>query len=92
MEAILLATQLCAQNDWTGWQNGVNCDAYARPQWHLFMIILRASKWGTLKARETRDAQFMQKFTRFALIGLGPTRPLVCECPPPQIPVSQSPF
>ena len=46
-------------------------------QWCLFIIISRASKWGTLKkARETRDAQFLQKLvTLFALIGLGPARP-----------------
>ena len=47
---------------------------------------------GHSKARETRDAQLLQKVTRFALIGVGPARPRVCECPPPQIPVSQSPF
>ena len=47
---------------------------------------------GHSKARETRDAPFMQKFTRFALLDLGPAQLRVCECPPPQIPVSQSPF
>ena len=43
---------------------------------------------GHSKARETRDAQFMQKFVGFALIGVTPARPQVCKCPPPQIPVS----
>ena len=47
---------------------------------------------GHSKARETRDAQFLQKFTRFALITVTLARPRVCKCPPPQIPVSQSPF
>ena len=47
---------------------------------------------GHSKARETRDAQFLQKVTRFALIGVGPARPRPCKCPPLQIPVSQSPF
>ena len=37
-------------------------------------------------------AQFLQKFTRFALIAVTSARPRVCKCPPPQIPVSQSPF
>ena len=47
---------------------------------------------GHSKARETRDAQFLQKVAWFALIGAGPARPRPCKCPPPQIPVSQSPF
>ena len=47
---------------------------------------------GHSKGRETRDAQFLQKVTRFALTGVGPARPRPCKCPPPQIPVSQSPF
>ena len=32
--------------------------------------------------RETRDAQFLQKFTRFALIAVTSARPRVCKCPP----------
>ena len=63
------------------WTNGV------------YSSLFRAqASGGHSKARETRDAQLMQKFTRFALLGLGPAQPRVCECPPPQIPVSQSPF
>ena len=61
-------------------------------RWRLFIIISRESKWGTLKSAGTRDAQFLQKFTRFALIAVTSARPRVCKCPPPQIPVSQSPF
>ena len=47
---------------------------------------------GHSKTRETRDAQFLRKFTRFALIAVTSARPRACKCPPPQIPVSQSPF
>ena len=68
--------------------------------WHLNAIcngiyssLFRAqASGGHSKARETRDAEFMQKLIWFALIGLGRAQPRVCECPPPQIPVSQSPF
>ena len=59
----------------------------------LYSSLFRAqASGGHSKARETRDAQFMQKFTRFALLGLGPAQPRVCECPQPQIPVSQRNF
>ena len=37
---------------------------------------------GQSKARETRDAQFLQKCTRFALIAVTSTRLRVCKCPP----------
>ena len=30
MEAILAATQLYPENDWTGWQDGVNDDVFAQ--------------------------------------------------------------
>ena len=59
----------------------------------VYSSLFRAKASGEhSKARETRDAQFLQKVTRFALIGVGPARPRPCKCPPPQIPVSQSPF
>ena len=59
----------------------------------VYSSLFRAkASGGHSKARETRDAQFLQKVTRFALIGVGPARPRPCRCPPPQIPVSQSPF
>ena len=59
----------------------------------VYSSLFRAkASGGHSKAQETPDAQFLQKVTRFALIGVGPTRPWVCTCPPPQIPVSQSPF
>ena len=47
---------------------------------------------GHSKARQTRDGQVLQKFARFALIAVTSARARVCKCPPPQIPVSQSPF
>ena len=65
-------------------------EASCEKQWRLFIIISRESKWGTLKS--TGNPQFLQKFTRFALIAVTSARPRVCKCPPPQIPVSQSPF
>ena len=59
----------------------------------VYSSLFRAKASGAhSKTWETRDAQFLQKVTRFALIGVGPARPRVCKCPPPQIPVSQSPF
>ena len=59
----------------------------------VYSSLCRAkASGGHSKARETRNAQFLQKFTRFALIGRGPARPRVCKCPPPRIPLSQSPF
>ena len=59
----------------------------------VYSSLFRAqASGGHSKARETRDAQFMQKFTLFSLVGFGPAQPRVCECPPPQIPLSQSPF
>ena len=59
----------------------------------VYSSLFRAkASGGHSKARETRDAQFMQKFVGFALIGVTPARSRVCKCPPPQIPVSQSPF
>ena len=59
----------------------------------VYSSLFRAkASGGHSKARETRDAQFLQKFTRFALIGRGPARPRVCKCPPSRIPLSQSPF
>ena len=47
---------------------------------------------GDTQKRGKPEMQFMKKFTRFALLGLGPAQLRVCKCPPPQIPVSQSPF
>ena len=35
----LLATQLCPQNDWTGWQKGVNYDVWAQAPSVVFAII-----------------------------------------------------
>ena len=62
-------------------------------EWRLYSSLFRAkASGGHSKAQETRDAQFMQKFVGFALIGVTPARPRVCKCPLPQIPVSQSPF
>ena len=59
----------------------------------VYSSLFRAkASGGHSKARETRDAQFLQKFTRFALIGRGPAQPRVCKCPPLRIPLSQSPF
>ena len=59
----------------------------------VYSSLFRAkASGGHSKARETRDGQFMHKFVGFALIGVTPARPRVCKCPPPQIPVSQSPF
>ena len=62
------------------------------PMGSIHLYFARKASGGHSKARETRDAQFLQKFTRFALIGRGPARPRVCKCPPPRIPLSQSPF
>ena len=59
----------------------------------VYSSLFRAkASGGHSKARETRDAQFLQKFTWFALIAVTSARPRVCKCPPPRIPVSQSPF
>ena len=59
----------------------------------VYSFLFRAkASGGHSKARETRDAQFLQKFTRFALIGRGPARPRVCKCPLLRIPLSQSPI
>ena len=59
----------------------------------VYSSLFRAkASGGHSKAREPRDPQFLQQVTRFALIGVGPAWPRVCKCPPPQIPVSQSPF
>ena len=60
----------------------------------VYSSLFRAkASGGHSKARETRDAQFLQKITRFALIGRGLARPRrVCKCPPLRIPLSQSPF
>ena len=59
----------------------------------VYSSLFRAkASGGHSKTRETRDAQFLQKFTRFALIAVTSARPRVCKCPPPRIPVSQSPF
>ena len=59
----------------------------------IYSSLFRAkASGGHSKAREIRDAQFLQKFTRFALIVVTLARPRVCKCPPPQIPVSKSPF
>ena len=50
----------------------------------VYSSLFRAkASGGHSKARETRDAQFLQKVTRFALIGVGPARPRPCKCPPP---------
>ena len=59
----------------------------------VYSSLFRAkASGGHSKARETRDAQFLQKFTRFALIAVTSNRPRVCKCPPPRVPVSQSTF
>ena len=59
----------------------------------VYSSLFRAkASGGHSKAGETRDAQFMLKFVGFALISVTPARPGVCKCPPPQLPVSQSPF
>ena len=59
----------------------------------VYSSLFRAkASGGHSKARETRDAPFLQKFTRFSLIGCGPAWPRVCKCPPPRIPLGQSPF
>ena len=60
------------------------------PHWTngVYSLLFRAkASGGHSKAREARDAQSLQKVTRFALIGVGPARPRPCKCPPPQIPV-----
>ena len=49
----------------------------------VYSSLFRAkASGGHSKARETRDAQFLQKVTRFALISVGPARPRPCKCPP----------
>ena len=59
----------------------------------VYSSLFRAkASGGHSKARETRDGQFLQKFTRFALIAVTLAWLRVCKCPPPRIPVSQSPF
>ena len=50
----------------------------------VYSILFRAkASGGHSKAREARDAQFLQKITRFALIGVGPARP---DCDPASVP------
>ena len=58
-------------------------------QWRLFIFISRESKWGTLKsAGNPRCAVPAEShWSASARPGRGPGK-----CPPPQIPVSQSPF
>ena len=34
-----LATQLYPQNDWTGWQNGVNDDAFAQAPFRVVRLV-----------------------------------------------------
>ena len=41
---------------------------------------------------QKRGKPEMRSSCRKSLIGVGPARPRPCKCPPPQIPVSQSPF
>ena len=65
-----------------------NVFVYPHQTWHtcngVYSSLFHAKEsGGHSKARETRDAQFLQKFTRFALISVTPTRPRVCKCPPP---------
>ena len=48
----------------------------------VYSSLFRAkASGGNSKARETRDAQFLQKFTRFALIAKTSARPQVWKCP-----------
>ena len=68
-------------------RNGIYCVF----EWRLFIIISRANKWGTLKSagnpRRAVHAEIHSICTDRPRL-----RPQVCKCPPPQIPVSQSPF
>ena len=69
---------------------GVPCEPLKfSSQWRLFIFISRESKWGTLKsAGNPRCAVPAEShWSASARPGRGP-----CKCPPPQIPVSQSPF
>ena len=64
-----LAAQLYPQNGWLG-GNGVYSSLFRAP-----------ASGGRSKSAENPRCAVMQKFTRFALISLGPAQPQMCECP-----------
>ena len=60
----------------------------------VYSSLFRAKASGDTQKRGKPEmrSSCRKSCTRFALIGVGPARPRPCKCPPPQIPVSQSPF
>ena len=74
------------------WYSQTNCDAkwaWAKASVHYFA---RKQVGDTQKRGKPEMRSSCRNSLDFALIGLGPARPPVRKCPPPQIPVSQSPF
>ena len=45
-----LATQTCSQSDWSGWQNGVNCDIFAQAPL-LHTLTLKSISFKTIHTR-----------------------------------------
>ena len=62
------------------------------PIWVLFIFISRESKWGTLQSAGNPRCAVPAEIHSICTDRRGSARLRVCKCPPPRIPVSQSPF